>query len=77
MSDPDNGAQLLLQRLVLLLNGTVMGQNKGSRIRWGTVAFTQATGAGMIGDTNAVLLPFTISGLADSTYHVLYRIVVL
>ena len=48
-----------------------LNQNKGSRVRWGTTAFVQATGAGMIGDTNAVLSPFTITGLsADSIYHV-------
>ena len=48
-----------------------LGQNKGSRVRWGTTSFLQATGAGMIGDTNAVTSPFTITGLAaDSVYHV-------
>lgn len=48
-----------------------LNQNKGSRVRWGTTSFVQATGAGMIGDTNAVLSPFTITGLAaDSIYHV-------
>lgn len=48
-----------------------LGQNKGSRVRWGTTSFLQATGAGMIGDTNAVTSPFTITGLAaDSAYHV-------
>jgi len=48
-----------------------LNQNKGSRVRWGTTSFLQATGAGMIGDTNAVLSPFTITGLsADSVYHV-------
>ena len=70
--DPDNGAQVAATASSVTIEwNSPLGQNKGSRIRWGTVAFTQATGAGMIGDTNAVLSPFTISGLsADSTYHV-------
>ena len=70
--DPDNGAQVAATASSVTIEwNSPLGQNKGSRIRWGTVAFMQATGAGMIGDTNAVLSPFTISGLsADSTYHV-------
>ena len=70
--DPDNGAQVAATASSVTIEwNSPLGQNKGSRIRWGTVAFMQATGVGMIGDTNAVLSPFTITGLsADSTYHV-------
>ena len=70
--EPENGAQIAATSSSVTISwDSPLAQNKGSRVRWGTTAFMQATGVGMIGDTNAVLTPFTISGLgADSTYHV-------
>lgn len=70
--DPENGLQVSATSSSATIEwNSPLNQNKGSRLRWGTVAFMQATGAGMIGDTNAVLSPFTITGLSqDSTYHV-------
>jgi hypothetical protein len=50
-----------------------LNQNQGSRVVWGTVGFTQGTGATgtVIGDTTGVLSPFTIAGLSpDSMYDV-------